>query len=131
MKRPSGMVILTGLQWVISVADGMLIVLLQMMVFDLTRSTFNIMLLVICELIPMLLFGAGYVRRSGGCRRFTLWAWHCRWWSLPACWRDGIGGRPDCRRCFDAGLAIMLCSLLVSGVVAMRMATRCGLFRRM
>jgi len=61
MKQPlaqlRGFFMLTSLQFVISVADWMLVVLLQIMVFDLTHSAFNIMLLILCELIPMLLAG--------------------------------------------------------------------------
>lgn len=49
---------LAALQLIISLADWMLIVLLQIIVFDLTHSAFNVMLLIICELVPMLLFGA-------------------------------------------------------------------------
>lgn len=76
MTRPNGIVTLTGLQWVIAVADWMLIVLLQIMIFDLTRSAFNIMLLVICELIPMLLFGAwaGAVIDRTNLKRVLNWA---------------------------------------------------------
>jgi len=58
LVQRSGFLILTGLQFLISAADWMLIVLLQIIVFELTHSAFNIMLLVMCELIPMLLLGA-------------------------------------------------------------------------
>ncbi|HGM5492723.1 TPA: MFS transporter [Serratia fonticola] len=79
MTRPGhlrGMVVLTGLQFVISVADWMLIVLLQIVVFDLTRSAFDIMLLVICELISMLLFGAwaGAIADRTSLKRVLIWA---------------------------------------------------------
>lgn len=75
-RHRHGVVVLSGLQFVISVADWMLIVLLQIMVFDLTRSAFNIMLLVICELIPMMLFGAwaGAVIDRCNLRRVLNWA---------------------------------------------------------
>lgn len=75
-KHGSGLSILAGLQLMIAVADWMLIVLLQIVVFDLTQSAFNIMLLVICELIPMLLFGAwaGAVADRTNLKRIVVWA---------------------------------------------------------
>lgn len=75
-KHVSGLSLLAVLQFVISVADWMLIVLLQIIVFDLTQSAFNIMLLVIFELIPMLLFGAwaGAVADRANLKKVLVWA---------------------------------------------------------
>jgi len=75
-KNGSGLSILSCLQFVISVSDWMLIVLLQIVVFDLTQSAFNIMLLVVCELIPMLLLGAwaGAVADRANLKQVLVWA---------------------------------------------------------
>ncbi|MDF3835873.1 MFS transporter [Cupriavidus basilensis] len=54
----AGLPTLTWLQFLTSLVDWMLLVFLQLMVFQLTGSAFNIMLLVLCELVPMLLLGA-------------------------------------------------------------------------
>ncbi|MDQ9126149.1 MFS transporter [Serratia fonticola] len=54
----SGLPTLTGLQLLTSLVDWMLLIFLQLVVFRLTGSAFSIMLLVLCELIPMLLLGA-------------------------------------------------------------------------
>ncbi|MGO0792710.1 MFS transporter [Herbaspirillum seropedicae] len=59
------------LQFLVSMADWMLIVLLQMLMFELTQSAFQVMLLVLAELAPMLLLGpwAGAVTDRSGLRR--------------------------------------------------------------
>lgn len=75
-KYNSGFWVLTGMQFVISVADWMLLVLLQIIVFDLTHSAFNVMLLVAGELVPMLLFGAwaGVLVDRFNLRQVLIWS---------------------------------------------------------
>ncbi|WP_341666749.1 MFS transporter [Alcaligenes sp. SDU_A2] len=74
--RRSGFWGLAALQFLISFADWMLLVLLQIIIFDLTHSAFNIMLLVVCELIPMLVLGAwaGAITDRANLRKTLVWA---------------------------------------------------------
>lgn len=124
-KHGAGLLLLTGLQWVISVADWMLIVLLQIVVFDLTQSAFNIMLLVICELIPMLLFGAwaGAVADRTDLKRVLVWACVARLFIILALLLPAMRGQlipilaiaalaATCNRFFVPGASALLPSLV-------------------
>lgn len=77
----AGLSTLTWLQFLTSLVDWMLLVFLQIMVFQLTGSAFNIMLLVLCELIPMLLIGAwaGAIVDRAKLNRVLFWSCAARW----------------------------------------------------
>ncbi|QPF73203.1 MFS transporter [Roseateles sp. DAIF2] len=87
--------VLVLLQGLISVADWMLLVFLQILVFRLTSSAFDIMLLVLCELVPMLLLGpwAGAVVDRARLKRVLFWSCALRVLLTGLLWLEVVRGQ--------------------------------------
>ncbi|EHP40587.1 hypothetical protein OR16_24785 [Cupriavidus basilensis OR16] len=68
---------LIWLQFLTALVDWMLLVFLQVVVFRITGSAFNIMLLVLCELVPMMILGAWAGVIVDRARLRTVLFWSC------------------------------------------------------